>query len=157
MMSLVINVSQGQLNKRTPDPGTPAPRLLRIDTATDEITGQLDFEEYLSAVRVAPDGRVLVTEMRFPEPGEPSQGPVRGRVHVVDPDSMQLLATVVADELPFTTRCSPDASQAYVANLKTGSVTVIDLAGYEVVATLDNNIGPAFGGSHGMCFVPARA
>lgn len=157
MMSLVVNVSRGQLTKRTPAPGTPSPRLLKIDVGADRVVGQLDFDEYLSAVRVAPDGRVLVTEMRFPEPDAAETGPVRGRVHVVAPDSMELLATVVADELPFTTRCSPDGATAFVANLKTGSVTVIDLESYEVRATLDNNIGPAFGGSHGMCFVPEAA
>ncbi|CAB4882754.1 unannotated protein [freshwater metagenome] len=156
MMSLTINVAQGQLNKRTPEPGTPAPRVLKIDTATDEVVGQLDFEEYLAAIRVAPDGRVLVSEMHFPDPGAESGGPIRGRLNVIDPDSMELLASVVCDELPFTIRCSPDSSTAYVANLKTGSVSVVDLGTYEVVATLDNNIGPAFGGSHGMTYVPAR-
>jgi DNA-binding beta-propeller fold protein YncE len=156
MMSLVINVSQGQLNKRTPDPGTPKPRVLKIDTATDAVVGRLDFEEYLSAIRVAPDGRVIVTEMRFPDPGVDPDGPVSGRAHVIAADSMELLASVVTDELPFTTRCSPDASTAYIANLKTGSVSVLDLSSYEVVATLDNNVGPVFGGSHGMCFVPGR-
>ncbi|HZZ45631.1 MAG TPA: YncE family protein [Pseudonocardia sp.] len=156
MMSLVINVAQGQLNKATPPPGTPSPRLLKIDVATDEVVGQLDFAEYLSALRVAPDGRVIVTEFRFPEPGAQPGSPVRGRVNVVDPDSLELLASIEADELPFTTRFSPDGETAFVANLKTGSVSVIDLRSYTLVATLDNNIGPAFGGSHGMCFVPAR-
>jgi DNA-binding beta-propeller fold protein YncE len=156
MMSLVINVAQGQLNKATPPPGTPTPRLLKIDTTTDQVVGQLESTEYLSAVRVAPDGRVLVTEFRFPEPGAAPGAPVRGRVNVVDPDSMELIASIEADELPFTTRFSPDGDTAYVANLKTGSVSVIDLRSYTLVATLDNNIGPAFGGSHGMCLVPAR-
>lgn len=155
MMSLIVNVSQGQLNKRTPDPGTPDPRVLKIDTTTDEIVGQLDFDEYVSAIRVAPDGRVIVSEMRFPEVGEPASGPVAGRVHVIDPDAMVLLATIEADELPFTVRCAPDGATAYVANLKTGSVTVIGMDDYSVIATLDNNIGPVFGGSHGLCYVPA--
>lgn len=156
MMSLVINVSQGQLNKATPPEGTPSPRLLKIDTRTDEIVGQLEFDEYLSALRVAPDGRVLVTEFRFPDPGTAPDGPVRGRVHVVDPESLELLASVTADELPFTVRFSGDGGTAFVANLKTGSVSVLDLASYAVVATLDNNIGPGFGGTHGMCLVPAK-
>ncbi|ODU03089.1 MAG: hypothetical protein ABS81_15355 [Pseudonocardia sp. SCN 72-86] len=155
MMSLVINVSQGQLNKATPPPGTPTPRLLKIDAATDEVVGQLDFDEYVSALRVAPDGRVVVTEFLFPSPDSPP-GPVSGRVNVVDPETMTLLAAVEVDELPFTTRFSADGSTAFVANLKTGSVSVIDLTSYAVVATLDNNIGPGFGGTHGMALVPAR-
>lgn len=155
MMSLLVNVSQGQLNKRTPPPGTPAPRVLKVDAQRDEVVAQRDFEEYVSAIRVAPDGRVIVSEMRFPEPDTPAGGPVAGRVHVLDGDTLEVLATVVAQELPFTVRCSPDGATAYVANLKTGSVTVIDLASYEVLATLENNVGPAFGGSHGLCYVPA--
>lgn len=155
MMSLLVNVSQGQLNKRTPPPGTPMPRVLKIDVERDEVVAQRDFEEYVSAIRVAPDGRVIVSEMRFPEPAAPPGGPVAGRVHVLDGKTLEVLASVVAQELPFTVRCSPDGATAYVANLKTGSVTVIDLASYEVLATLENNVGPAFGGSHGLCYVPA--
>lgn len=155
MMNLVVNVAQGQLNKKPPRPGEPTPALLRIDTATEEVSGRLEFEDYLCAIRVAPDGRVLAMEMRFPDPETEATGPVRGRVHVVDPETMTLLASVEVDELPFTARCTPDSSRAFVANLKTGSVSVIDLGSYELLATLDNNIGPGFGGSHGMCFVPA--
>lgn len=155
MMSLNVNVSQGRLTKAAPPPGTPTPRVLKIDTETDEVVGQVDFEEYVSAIRVAPDGRVIVSEMRFPDPDAPSPGLVAGNVHVIDPDSMTVLATVAAQELPFTIRCTPDATTAFVANLKTGSVTVIDLTTYSVLATLDNNVGPGFGGSHGLCYVPA--
>ena len=155
MMSLVINVSQGQLNKAVPPPGTPAPGLVKIDVETDEAVGRLEFEEYLSALRVAPDGRVLVTEFRFPSPDGPS-GPAPGRVHVVEPERLELLASIEVDELPFTTRFSADGRTAFVANLKTGSVSVLDLDRYVVTARLDNNIGPAFGGSHGMTLVPGR-
>lgn len=155
MMSLVVNVSQGQLNKAVPPQGTPVPGLLKIDVATDRVVGRLEFDEYLSAVRVAPDGRVLVTEFRFPTPGAPA-GPVPGQVHVVDPADLGLLASVEVDELPFTTRFSTDGGTAYVANLKTGSVSVLDLDRYVVTGRLDNNIGPAFGGSHGMAMVPGR-
>jgi DNA-binding beta-propeller fold protein YncE len=155
MMSLTVNVAQGQLIKRTPPPGTPEPRVLKIDTATNAVVGQIDFGEYVSALRVAPDGRVLVSEMRFPDPDSGQTGPVWGNVHVIDPRDMRLLASVEAQELPFTLRCTPDSAIAFAANLKTGSVTVIDLDSYEVIATLDNNIGPGFGGSHGLCYVPA--
>jgi DNA-binding beta-propeller fold protein YncE len=156
-MSLENNVSIGQLNKATPPPGTPDPRVLKIDTERNEVVGRIDFTEYVSALRVAPDGRVIVSEMRFPEPGQPSAGPVDGRVHVIDPDRMELLATITGEDLPFTVRCSPDSRTAYIANLKTGSVTVLDLDTYQVLATLDNNIGPGFGGTHGLCYVPASS
>jgi DNA-binding beta-propeller fold protein YncE len=156
MMTLAINVSQGSLTKRTPPPGTPTPRLLKIDTEHDEVVGRFETDEYLSALRVAPDGRVLVTEFWFPAPDAVDPGPVPGRLDVVDPGSMTLQAAIELDELPFTVRVSPDSSTAYVANLKTGSVSVVDLAEHTVRARLDNNIGPTFGGSHGMCLVPPR-
>jgi DNA-binding beta-propeller fold protein YncE len=155
MMSLTINVSRGQLAKRTPAPGTPSPRVLKIDTTTNTVVDQTEFTEYVSAIRVAPDGRVIVSEMQFPEPDAQSRGPVNGRIHVINPDTMQLLATIPGQELPFTVRCNPESTVAFVANLKTGSVTVVNLDDYSVVATLDNNVGPGFGGSHGLCYVPA--
>ena len=142
------------MNKRRLDPGVPLPRLLKIDLSNNEIVGQLDFDEFISAVRVVPDGRVIVTEMRFPEPGSAATGPICGRIHIVDPDAMKILTTLGADELPFTTRCSDDSSHAFVSNLKTGSVTVVDLSTYEIAAILDNNMGHGFGGTHGICFIP---
>jgi DNA-binding beta-propeller fold protein YncE len=157
MMSLVVNVSRGQLNKRTPPPGTPTPRVLKIDTVTDTVVDEITFHEYVSAIRVAPDGRVIVSEMRFPDPGAPAAPPIAGNIYVIDPGSMTLLATVRGEELPFTIRCTPDSASAFVANLKTGSVTVIDLSTYGVRDVLDVNVGPAFGGSHGLCYVPAAA
>jgi DNA-binding beta-propeller fold protein YncE len=153
MMTLVINVSRGGLAKGSPPPGSPAPRLLKIDTATDEVVGVLEFEEYQSALRVGPTGQVAVSEFRFPADG--AVGPARGRVNIVDLDSLDLLASVQIDELPFTVRFATDGRTAYVANVKTGSVSVVDLGSYQVRATLDNNIGASFGGTHGLCVVPA--
>jgi DNA-binding beta-propeller fold protein YncE len=153
-MTLVSNVAQGGLGKGNPPPGTPSPRLLKIDVAVDEIVGVLEFEEYQSAVRVGPDGRVAVSEFRFPAAADPA-GPVYGRTNIVHPDSLELLASVALGELPFTTRFAADGRTAYVANVKTGSVSVVDLASYQVRATLDNNVGVPFGGTHGMCLVPA--
>jgi hypothetical protein len=42
---------------------TPAP-------ATDQVVGRLDFPDYLAAVRTVPDGRVLVSEFKFPGPDD---------------------------------------------------------------------------------------
>jgi YVTN family beta-propeller protein len=154
MMTLAINVSRGGLTKGTPPPGSPRPRLLKIDVATDEVVGVLEFDEYQSALSVGPSGRVAVSEFRFPAAG--AEGPARGRVNLVGLDSLALLASVELDELPFTVRFAPDGQTGYVANVKTGSVSVVDLGSYQVRATLDNNVGAPFGGTHGMCVVPAE-
>ncbi|HEX4093048.1 MAG TPA: YncE family protein [Trebonia sp.] len=160
MMTLVINVARGGLTKGSPPPGTPRPRLLKIDVATDEVVGVLEFDEYQSALRVGPDGRVAVSEFRFPAadaagPAGPA-GPACGRTNIVDLDSLELLASVQLDELPFTVRFRPDGQAAYVANVKSGSVSVVDLASYRVTATLDSNVGAPFGGTHGLCVVPGE-
>lgn len=162
MMTLVMNVSNGQLTKGTPPPGTPRPRLLKIDVAIDQVVGELAFDEYLSAVRAGPDGRVIVTEFRFPDvqaappltSGTAHMPMGRGRVNIIDGESLAVSATAEVDELPFTSRFSRDGRTVFVANVKTGSVSVLDVTSGAVRATLDSNVGAIFGGTHGMCLVP---
>jgi YVTN family beta-propeller protein len=152
MMSLKIDVGKGSLTK-DPKPGSPRPSVIKIDTRTDEVVDRLEFDEYLAALRVAPDGRVLASEFHFPTEEDPE---ARGILNVIDTaDGMSLAATIVCDELPFTTRCSPDGARAYVANVKTGTVTVVDLEDNKVVGTIDQNAGAGFGGTHGMCYAGA--
>lgn len=156
-MSVTLNVAQGEIVKAPRPEGEPAPRLLKIDTETDSIVAELEFPEYLAALRVAPDGTVLVAEWVFPDPSVGVVGgPARGRVFFVDGDAMTVAGSVLADELPFTTRVTPNGIRAFTANAKTGSVSVIDIKKREVIAVLDNNIGDKFGGTHGMCIVPPR-
>jgi DNA-binding beta-propeller fold protein YncE len=157
VMSITIDVSHGRLIKKAPPAGTPTPRLLKIDTETNEVVGTLGgFTERVSAMRVGPTGVVLVSEMHFPEPDAPSDTAVPGLVHAIDGDTMERLGIATTEELPFTIRFSPDGGTAFVANLKTGTVSVLDVASCEVVRTLDNNPGVGFGGTHGMTFAPPR-
>jgi DNA-binding beta-propeller fold protein YncE len=155
VMSIEIDVSHGRLVRKAAPPGTPAPRLMKIDTASGEVVGELEFEELVSAMRVGPGGVVLVSEMHFPDPDAPGDAVVPGRVHAVDGETMERLGSAVTEELPFTVRFAPDGATAFVANLKSGTVSVLDVATCEIDRTLDNNPGVAFGGTHGMCFAPA--
>jgi DNA-binding beta-propeller fold protein YncE len=68
---------------------------------------------------------------------------------------MERLGTATAEELPFTIRFAPDGATAFVANLKTGTVSVLDVVAVEITRTLDNNPGAGFGGTHGMTFAPS--
>ncbi len=155
MMTITIDVSHGRLIKKAPPPGNPTPRLLKIDAADGEVVASLEFPELVSAMRVGPDGVVLVSEMHFPDPDDPADTVVPGRVHAVDGETMERLGSAVTEELPFTVRFSPDGGTAFVANLKSGTVSVLDVASCTVTRTLDNNPGTGFGGTHGMCFAPA--
>jgi DNA-binding beta-propeller fold protein YncE len=155
MMTITVDVSHGRLIKKAPPPGNPTPCLLKIDTASGEVVGRLDFPELVSAMRAGPNGVVLVSEMHFPDPDAPADAIVPGRVHAVDGDTMERLGSAITEELPFTVRFSPDGDTAFVANLKTGTVSVLDVPSCAVTRTLDNNPGTGFGGTHGMCFAPA--
>jgi YVTN family beta-propeller protein len=73
---------------------------------------------------------------------------------VVDTASMRVRASYPVGELPFTIRFSGDGRTGYVANLKSGTVTVLDLAGGRVTDTLASNPGVMLGGTHGLCWVP---
>lgn len=156
VMSITIDVSHGRLIKKAPPAGTPSPRLLKIDTDTGEVVGTTGgFTERVSAIRVGPTGVVLVSEMHFPEPDAAGDTVVPGLVHAIDGETMERLGTAVTEELPFTIRLSPDGGTAFVANLKTGTVSVLDVERVEITKTLDNNPGAGFGGTHGMAFAPA--
>lgn len=153
VLNVTNNVSQGALNRNPPKPGDPTPRLLKIDTSTDTVVASLDFDELICAVHVAPSGDVLVSEMHFPEPSASGDEVIRGFLHVVDGETMTRSARLLLDELPFTSRTSPDGTRAVVANLKTGTASIIDLGTPQVVTTIDNNAGTRFGGTHGLCWV----
>ncbi|GAA4659677.1 hypothetical protein [Gordonia humi] len=154
IMKVLNNVSQGAMNRLPAAEGDPPTQLLKIDAATHEIVGSIDFEGIVCAVRVAPDGSVMVSEMLFPEPDEEDPGEVPGQVHLIDADTMTRRFQVQAGELPFTIRFSPDGATAYVANLKSGTVTVVDVPARAVVHTIEQHVGAKMGGSHGMAVVP---
>ncbi|MCU1480507.1 MAG: putative surface layer protein [Subtercola sp.] len=156
LMNVTINVTQGALNRRPTVAGDPQPRLLKIDARSGDVVGALDFDEIICALTVAPNGDVLVSEMHFPAPNDPDPAPSLGRMHVVDSAVMSRRAAVTVGELPFTIRCTPDGRTAFVANLKSGTVSVVDLTANEVTATWANNVGVKLGGTHGLCYIPAR-
>lgn len=73
------------------------------------------------------------------------------RTASAEPMSMNKL-----DALPFTIRVSSDGSRAYVSNVMTGTVSVIDLTSYQVVARIASRYsGDLMAGTHGLCIVPA--
>lgn len=106
-------------------------------------------------MRAVPDGRVLVSEFKFPAPDAPAgSGSVNGHLYVVDGGKMELITEIELDALPFTIRVLPDASRAFVSNVVTGMVSVIELSTYDVIARLENRYsGDLMAGTHGICLV----
>lgn len=155
-MSLTLNLARGEITPVTPLPGAPKPTLIKIDTVTNTIVGRVEFQDLIAAVWVSSEGKVFVTEFVFLGPDVASDGPTPGRINIVDGESLTVLHSVECDELPFTTRTSPDGKRAFVANLKTGTVTVIDVDAGRRIATLESNVGKKMGATHPLAYAPGR-
>jgi YVTN family beta-propeller protein len=155
-MSLTVNLALGQITPVTRQLGDPTPALIKIDTKSNTIVGRLEFKDLIAAVWVSSEGKVFVTEFVFPDPESASDDPTPGRINIVDGESLTLLHSIECDELPFTTRTSPDGSRAFVANLKTGTVSVIDVAAGKRIATLESNVGKKMGATHPLAYAPGQ-
>ncbi|MFB4317765.1 hypothetical protein [Actinomadura sp. 21ATH] len=118
-------------NRRTAPSG--AAMLIVIDTATDEVVDRIPLEAPGRPVHVAPDGRVLVGLVRTDRDG----GPADGRLAVYSPDAHLLQYSVPTGRSPITIRTTPAGDRAFVANLRSGTVTVVDLESGTEIRTLD--------------------
>ncbi|MFC5947557.1 YncE family protein [Pseudonocardia lutea] len=137
----------------------PAPRLVKIDVATNEIVGEIAMADYQIGLRAGHDGVLYSTcmnNMERPGPEVDLKALPRndGLLNIVDTKDMSLVGSVPVDALPMTTRVTQDNTTAWVASLATGRVTVVDVRAQQRVGDLDNNAGGAYGGTHGMVLVP---
>jgi DNA-binding beta-propeller fold protein YncE len=132
-------------------------RVLKIDTETNSIIGCAALEPYNSALHVLADGKVLVSQLiRHGDSLSEPQRVRNGTVSLLAGDSLAVLATAEAGLMPFTSRSTPDASTAYVANLGSGTLSVFDLPSLALRQTLVSTppVGPAPGGTHGLAILP---
>jgi DNA-binding beta-propeller fold protein YncE len=158
------------------EPGSAPSRLVKIDASRFEIVGEIELDAVVVALRVAPDGRVLVSRMHAYDESAVaavqarsrrstddegvdaavkggSRDPLRGSLDVIDPASMTIAATVELDRMSFTVRTSPDSSLGYVANAGTGTLSMVDLTNFRVIRTLDCTPDPKYGGTHGLALI----
>jgi YVTN family beta-propeller protein len=68
---------------------------------------------------------------------------------------MGLLGSVELDRLSFTVRASPDGSRAYVANLGSGTLSVVDVERRRLERTIDCTPHERLGGTHGLALISA--
>jgi DNA-binding beta-propeller fold protein YncE len=142
---------------------TDSARLLKIDSHTLKITGELELEPTVVAVRAAAGDRVLVSQMYPTATGDAirtmysgvGQEHVPGKLLVIDSASMSIVHSVIVDRMAFTIRVSADGSTAYVANLGAGTVSVIDLNAGCINGTLMCTPDERHGGTHGLALLPA--
>lgn len=143
---------------QTPPSTRPAgpSRVLRIDTASDAVSGEIELEPTLTAIRATSTGKVLVSQWCPGDPGPVFAGAqIPGALHVVDGATMALLGRVELDRLSFTVRASADGSTAYVANLGAGTLSVVDVERCLLERTIDCTPNDRLGGTHGLALISA--
>jgi len=153
-------VGSGHILRRPLVEGDPRPRLVKIDTQTDEVVAEVEFDDYNAGIRVGANDQVFITYMNFlVRPSDPaidlaSIPRPNGALIVVDGRDMTITGRVDVGPLPLTVRVTPDNSRAFVGNQGNGYVSVVDVARLEVVDHFDNNAHNGFGGTHGMVVIP---
>ncbi|MFE0455174.1 beta-propeller fold lactonase family protein [Streptomyces sp. NPDC058914] len=129
----------------------PTATMMVIDTATDDVVDRIPLDAPGCPIHIAPDGRILVGLARTDQAGRPDNG----QLAVFSPDTHAPRFSVPAGQMPITIRTTPDGNRAFVANLRSGTVTVVDLASGEVQQILDIDPGdPAQNqGAHGIAYL----
>ncbi|MGP3988397.1 YncE family protein [Streptomyces sp. 3N207] len=130
-----------------------------IDTARQRIVRTLPTQGVNFPVHTTSQGLVLTGELRMAPPDSAAGGlgtQVNGVLNVYSrPDSdAELLGRVEVGRFPLTVTSSPDGSVAYVANVLSSSVTVVDLPALRPLATLPVSSGGE-PGAHGLAYIPA--
>lgn len=149
-----------------PTPGLsmgPTPidtKIIVIDTTTDDILKSIPLNLGAQCVHVTSSGKIMVGMYRF-DANAPSEAPTakEGRLALYDPDTYALLGEAEIGLQPLTMRSSQDGRTGFVANIFSGTVTVVDLSSMTVLKTLmvDTKQNPdkkSHMGAHGMAFLP---
>ena len=140
----------------TVGPPPPDASIKVIDTTTDKIVNSIATGLGPQAVHVTSLNTIMVAKSRY---GTDASGEVTkaqpGRLALHAPDTHELLGEVAVDLGPLTIRSSPDGKTGFVANVFSGTVTVIDLSSMTIVRTLNNDTMPNPAkanhlGAHGM-------
>jgi DNA-binding beta-propeller fold protein YncE len=128
-----------------------APGLRVIDTVAGAVSAVIETDEPVQAVHVTSAGALLVSTMPLAEAPSGDIPTVRdGVLQVYDAETLTLRARLPIGAGALTVRSSADGTRAFVANLASGTVDVIDLDAMRVLRT--DKIGE---GAHGLAIVPA--
>jgi len=123
-----------------------------IDTTVGVVTEVIETDVPVQAVHATSGGLLLVSTMpsaqALPD-GIPAV--LDGVLQIYDAQTLALRAELPIGAGALTVRSSADGSQAFVANIGSGTVDVIDLVASRIVRT--DLIGA---GAHGLAVVPAE-
>ena len=127
------------------------PKVLVIDTTTNEIVKTVPLDLGADSVHVTSQGKIMVGKYQFGK---------EGRLALYDPESYALLGETEIGLLPLTLRSTFDGATGFVANIGAGTVSVVDLSSMKVLKTLEVDTEPTTGGAlqgaHGMAHFPMK-
>ncbi|MEV0677672.1 YncE family protein [Actinosynnema sp. NPDC050436] len=113
-----------------------------VDSAVDRVVRILPTRQFPVPVHVTRGGLVLVGELDR-----------RGGGALSAFREWEPVARVEVGRFPLAVTSSPDGALGYVANLRSGTVSVVDLTAFEVVAEIA--VAPeGTAGPHGLAYVP---
>ncbi|MEU8516906.1 YncE family protein [Kitasatospora sp. NPDC048722] len=128
-----------------------------IDALSASVVDVLPTGGVVLPVHLTSTGRLLAGELRMEaRPGERLGRHLPGRLTVFDAGARERVGSVEVGLFPLTITSSPDGRLAYVANVVSSTVDVVDLETLERVSRLDvaRNGEP---GAHGLAYVPRPA
>ncbi|KAK4691226.1 hypothetical protein P7C71_g5725, partial [Lecanoromycetidae sp. Uapishka_2] len=130
-----------------------------VDTATDKVIQAFPMGLGATSVLVTPLCTIMVGHYKF-DPEAPATAPrsQAGRLSLYSADTHALLGEAPVELGPLTLRSTADGETAFVANIFSGTVTIIDLTSMTVIRTLDIDITPDptkkfHQGAHGMALI----
>jgi len=146
-----------------PTPGTTLgenavdPKVLVIDTDTDQVVHEIKLEWGVQSVYVTAKDQVMVSQYRFSANGTME----KGKLSLFDGKNYALMGETEIGSMPLTMRDDGRGEKGFIANIFEGTVSVVDLAEGGVLKTLgvDNERDEetnSLKGAHGMVYRPSR-
>ncbi|MCC3769823.1 YncE family protein [Streptomyces sp. UNOC14_S4] len=136
-------------------PSKARPGVRVIDVASGAVERVLTTHGPVMPVHTTREGLILAGELRLTADADrPLGAQENGSLDVWSPDTFELLAQVEVGRFPLTIHSSPDGGTAYVSNVDSSTVSVVDLRRFEKVADLAVDRPEGAAGAHGLAYVP---
>ena len=138
------------------------PYIQVIETSTDKIVKYIPMDLRAMVVYVDAKDRLLLGQYNL-EFDEKAKKPIphNGKLLVLAPEDEGFteLGTVDVEEMPLTVFSSPDGSRAFVSNIFSGTVTIVDMNAMKGERTLEVDTvrrqdKTMHQGAHGLALIP---
>lgn len=130
-----------------------------IDTTTDAVITTISTDLGATSVHITSLRTIMVGQYRFdPEVSASAPRAQAGRLTLYSADIHALFGDVAVESIPLTLRSTADGKIAFVANIFSGTVTIVDLTSMTVIRTLNIDLTPNpskkfHQGAHGMALI----